>query len=62
MSTYHTRPPGGSPPLDWPAIAREAAPRLLGDPHSGLSNARELRWGNRGSFALNRANGFWEGL
>ena len=59
MSTYHTRPPGGSPPPDWPAIARLAVPILLGDPNSGLSNERELRWGNRGSFALDLKTGCW---
>ena len=59
MSTHHTRQAVDSPPPDWPAIARQAVPLLLGDPNSELSNERELRWGRRGSFALNLVNGCW---
>ena len=59
MSTHHTRQPVASPPPDWPAIARLAVPLLLGDPNIGLSNERELRWGNRGSFALDLKTGCW---
>ena len=60
MSHYDTPPP---PPhrstADWPAIARSAAERLLGEPNSRLCNRTELRWGTKGSFALNVAQGRW---
>ena len=59
MSHYDTPPPPHRSTADWPAIARSAAERLLGEPNSRLCNGTELRWGTKGSFALNVAQGRW---
>ena len=37
---------------DWNAITEATARQLKGEPNSRLSNRRELRWGNHGSFKL----------
>ena len=42
-------------PRDWNAVTEAAARQLKGEPNSRLSNRRELRWGSRGSFKLNRS-------
>ena len=50
--------PSSIPP-DWPSIAYHVAVELLGEPNARLSTQREGRWGNRGSFSLNRKTGHW---
>ena len=50
----------GRVPLDFPALARPVALALLGDPNPGLSTARELRYGRRGSLQVTIA-GDWAG-
>ena len=37
---------------DWNAITEATARQLKGEPNARLSNRRELRWGNHGSFKL----------
>ncbi len=39
-------------PIDWPALMPDVARVLLGEPNARLSNARELRYGRRGSLAV----------
>ena len=59
MPSEDTLPPPNRSTADWPAIARSAAERLLGEPTWHRSSKAELRWGNRGSFSLNLAQGRW---
>ena len=42
---------GGMAP-DWNAVTEATARQLKGEPNARLSNRRELRWGNHGSFKL----------
>ena len=44
-------------PIDWPALMPDVARVLLGEPNARLSNARELRYGRRGSLAVHVAGG-----
>ena len=41
--------------IDWIRIAPDVAKQLLGEPTKTSSN--ELRWGNKGSMALNLSEG-----
>ena len=59
MPSEDTLPPPNRSTADWPAIARSAAERLLGEPTWHRSSKAELRWGNRGSFSLNLGSGRW---
>ncbi|AHF01367.1 virulence-associated E family protein [Thiomicrospira aerophila AL3] len=43
--------------INFANIAEPVATALLGEPNHNLSNATELRWGARGSLALNRQKG-----
>lgn len=45
--------------IDFTLIAAPAAQCLLGEPNWRLSRKRELRWGSKGSFALNLETGQW---
>ncbi len=44
---------------DFVELMEPAAVALLGEPNPRLSNARELRWGCHGSFAVNLSRGTW---
>ena len=46
--------------IDFPAIAEAVARALLGEPNKDLSTAKEIRWGARGSFALDLSKGVWQ--
>ncbi len=47
------------PEIDFSAIALDVAQELLGEPNAVLSNARELRYGNKGSMAIDLQKGVW---
>jgi putative DNA primase/helicase len=44
---------------DFAEIMEPAAVALLGEPNARLSNARELRWGRHGSFAVDLSRATW---
>jgi putative DNA primase/helicase len=44
---------------DFVELMEPAAVALLGEPSPRLSNARELRWGRHGSFAVDLSRGTW---
>ena len=44
---------------DFVELMEPAAIALLGEPNPRLSNARELRWGRHGSFAVDLSRGTW---
>jgi putative DNA primase/helicase len=44
---------------DFVELMEPAAVALLGEPNPRLSNARELRWGRHGSFAVDLNRGTW---
>lgn len=44
---------------DFADMIEPAAVNLLGEPNARLSNARELRWGRHGSFAVDVSRGTW---
>ncbi len=44
---------------DFTEMMEPAAVALLGEPNPRLSNARELRWGQHGSFAVDLSRGTW---
>lgn len=45
--------------IDFAGIAPDVARALLGEPNKALSTPKELRWGARGSLALDLAKGVW---
>ena len=44
---------------NWAQIGEPVARELLGEPNNSLSNPTQLRWGNHGSFSLDRNRGVW---
>ena len=50
---------GSSHPIDWLALAGPVARALRGEPNRRLSRRTELRYGRRGSLAINLQCGVW---
>src|SRR5450759_2980688 len=45
--------------IDFAALMEPVARRLLGEPNTALSSAKELRYGTRGSLAISLEKGTW---
>jgi len=45
--------------IDFAELMEPVAEALLGEPNLRLSNAREMRWGRHGSFAVDLRRGMW---
>ena len=48
-----------SAPIDFASIMAPVAIQILGEPNQTLSSKTELRWGTRGSFAVDVIKGTW---